>query len=562
MPIWVVRVGDELYVRSWRGDDGRWYRAARASREGHVSAGGVSKDVALLAADDQVNDAVDAAFREKYGRYTGYVEPMVAPQARATTLRLVPRSRGRRVSERRQPRRVVLAIILTGYLLVLIDVSILMAALPSIRADLGFSDTSLSWAQNAYTLTFGGLLLLGARAGDLLGRRRTFVLGIGVFTAASLAVGLAQSPAGMIAARAVQGIGAATLAPSTLALLSTSFPEGEQRSRAMAAYGALAGIGTAAGLIIGGALTETLSWRYGFLLNVPIGLAAIVAAPRYLDETVRHAGRLDVPGALSLDRSEPRRWCSASSTPPTPAGATTRPIVAVALGTLLIAVFVTGQARAAQPLMPLRLFADRRRAGAYAARFLFNGVLVSFYFFMTQYLQGVSDYTPLEAGLAFLPVTAAAFAAATVTSRLSRRLRQRRLAVAGVAAMLIGTAWTSRVGPDTAYLAGIALPMVVFGVGQGLGLSALTTGGMAGVAAKDAGVAGGLVNVAHHLGGALGLGILVTVFDAAGAAGDGPHELLADRVSAALTAAAAFLVLALLVTLIARPRRAAATPGR
>ena len=202
------------------------------------------------------------------------------------------------MSERRPRRAVVLAIILAGYLLVLIDVSILMAALPGIQADLGFSDTSLSWAQNAYTLTFGGLLLLGARAGDLLGRRRTFVLGIGLFTAASLAVGLAQSPAAMIAARAVQGIGAATLAPSTLALLSTSFPEGEQRSRAMAAYGALAGIGTAAGLIIGGALTETLSWRYGFLLNVPIGLAAIVAAPRNLAETERHAGRLDVAGAV------------------------------------------------------------------------------------------------------------------------------------------------------------------------------------------------------------------------------------------------------------------------
>ena len=183
------------------------------------------------------------------------------------------------MSVRRRQRGVVLAIILAGYLLVLIDVSILMAALPSIRSDLGFTDTSLSWAQNAYTLTFGGLLLLGARAGDLLGRRRTFVLGIGVFTAASLAVALAQSPAWMIAARAVQGIGAATLAPATLALLSTSFPEGEQRSRAMAAYGALAGIGTAAGLLIGGALTQTLSWRYGFLLNVPIGLAAIVAAP-------------------------------------------------------------------------------------------------------------------------------------------------------------------------------------------------------------------------------------------------------------------------------------------
>ncbi len=194
-----------------------------------------------------------------------------------------------------EPRRtrVVLAIILTGYLLILLDVSILMAALPRIHADLGFSAAGLSWAQNAYTLTFGGLLLLGARVGDLLGRRRTFILGIALFTAASLGVGLAQSPAWMIAARAAQGVGAAALAPSTLALLSASFPEGRERTRAMAAYGALAGIGTSVGLIAGGVLTEALSWRYGFLLNVPVGLAAIVAAPRFLDETDRHAGRLD-----------------------------------------------------------------------------------------------------------------------------------------------------------------------------------------------------------------------------------------------------------------------------
>jgi predicted MFS family arabinose efflux permease len=216
------------------------------------------------------------------------------------------------------------------------------------------------------------------------------------------------------------------------------------------------------------------------------------------------------------------------------------------------------QARAAQPLLPPRLFADRGRAGAYAARFLFNGVLVSFYFFMTQYLQGVSDLTPLQAGLAFLPVTAAAFAAAAITSRLSHRLGNDLVAVAGVGAMLVGTAWVSRVGPDTGYLVGIALPMLVFGIGQGFGLSALTIGGMAGVTAEDAGVAGGLVNVAHHLGGALGLGILVTVFDGAGGLGDTPHELLAHRVSAALTAAVAFLALALAVTLLTRPRRGAA----
>jgi Na+/melibiose symporter-like transporter len=205
--------------------------------------------------------------------------------------------------------------------------------------------------------------------------------------------------------------------------------------------------------------------------------------------------------------------------------------------------------------MPLRLFANRQRAGAYAARFLFNGVLVSFFFFMTQYLQGVSGYSPLAAGLAFLPVTAAAFAAAAVIPRLTRRVSNDLLAVLGCAAMLAGTAWMSRVSVSTGYLGGIALPMIVFGLGQGLGLSSLTTAGMAGVQARDAGVAGGLVNVAHHLGGAIGLGILVTVFAAAGSATGSAQALLADRVSAALTAATGFLVLALIVTLIAHPRR-------
>src|SRR4051795_13053132 len=203
------------------------------------------------------------------------------------------------MSRSSEQRGVVLALILVGYLLILIDVSILMAALPTIHRDLDFSPASLSWAQNAYTLSFGGLLLVGARAGDLLGRRRSFVLGIGLFTAASLFVGLAQSPAWMIAARAAQGIGAAVLAPSTLALLSASFPEGPQRTQAMAAYGALAGIGTAFGLIVGGVLTSALSWRVGFFLNVPVGLAAILAAPRFLQETERHAARLDVTGALT-----------------------------------------------------------------------------------------------------------------------------------------------------------------------------------------------------------------------------------------------------------------------
>jgi predicted MFS family arabinose efflux permease len=236
--------------------------------------------------------------------------------------------------------------------------------------------------------------------------------------------------------------------------------------------------------------------------------------PRYLPETAPHPGRLDLAGALSstlgvsalvfgIVHSADSGW--------------TNPVTLTALlaGLVLVGLFIANQKRSPQPLMPLRLFSNHERAGAYLARFLFNGALLSFYFFMSQYLQGVTGDTPLQAGLAFLPATIAAFATASATSRLIRRTSSAVMSIAGCAAMLIGTAWISRVSADTSYLAGIALPMVLFGIGQGLGLSTLTAGGMAGVARRDAGVAGGLVNVAHHTGGALGLGILVTIFAAA-----------------------------------------------
>jgi EmrB/QacA subfamily drug resistance transporter len=459
-------------------------------------------------------------------------------------------------------RGLLLTIILTGYLLVLVDVSIVMVALPHIRSELHFSATALSWVQNAYTLVFGGMLLLGARIGDLLGRRRTFVIGIGIFTVASLLVGLAQSPPMLLAARAVQGLGAATLAPSTLALLSTTFAEGEERHRAMAAYGALSGIGVTIGLLLGGVCTDLLSWRIGFFINVPIGIAAMLAAPRYLPETARHPGRVELTGALSstlgaaalvfgIVHSADAGW----------GNSTTLATLAIGLG--LLAFFIADQARSAQPILPLRLFADTERAGAYAARFLFNGALLSTFYFLTLYLQGVSGYTPLQAGLAFLPQTIAAFAVASRVPALTRRLSTPLVAVIGVALMVIAMAWLSRLSAGTAYLTGIALPMLLYGAAQGLVLSALTTAGMAGVAAKDASAAGGLVNVSHHLGGALGLGILTTVFATATAAGVGPHELLAHRADAAFTGAVVITFIALLVTgLVARSARTRATRQR
>jgi EmrB/QacA subfamily drug resistance transporter len=463
----------------------------------------------------------------------------------------------------RAPARRLLApaVILSGYLLVLIDVSIVMVALPHVRDDLGFSATALSWVQNAYTLAFGGLLLLGARVGDLLGRRRTFVAGIGLFTFASL-VGLAQSPAQLIAARAVQGAGAATLAPATLALLSTSFPDGAGRARAMAAYGSLGGIGVTIGLLLGGVLTDTLSWRAGFFVNVPVGIAAMLAAPRLLPETARHEGRLELAGALSstlgatllvygIVRSAGAGWIDAGT------------LAALGAGVALLAIFVADQARSARPIMPLRLLADPERAGAYAARFLFNGVLLSSFWVLTLYLQGVSGLSPLETGLAFLPQTLVAFAAgALVVPALTRRLGTARVAVAGVTAMLVTAVWLSRLSVGTGYAAGIAAPMVLYGFAQALSLSALTTAGMARVAPHDAGAAGGLVNVAHHLGGALGLGILTTVFAAAGSPGLPARELLAHRVAAAFAGGAVLAALALVVTVVAARERTRGVDAR
>ena len=452
----------------------------------------------------------------------------------------------------------VLTIILASYLMIVLDISIVITALPKIHHALGFSVPELSWVQNAYTLAFGGLLLLGARAGDILGRRRMFVVGLALFTAASLAVGLAQSALWLIGARAVQGVGAAILAPSTLALLSTNFAEGSERTRAVAYYGAVAGVGASVGLVLGGVLTSWLSWRAGFFLNVPIGIAMILAAPRYLAETERRSGQFDVAGAITsslgmaslvygIVRSPTAGW----SDPLT--------VAALAAGVMLLALFVLNEWRATQPIMPLRLFASRERSGAYAARILFLGAMMGFWFFITQYLQGVSGYSPLEAGVAFLPMTLVNFAVALAVPRLTQWLGNGRLLAGGLAVTLIGVAWLSRLSADTPYLTGIALPMVLIGSGQGGTLSPLTASGIAGATSQDAGAASGLVNVAHQLGGSLGLGILVTVFAAAGSDTLNPRDLLAHRVGTSLTAGTAMLALALVlvVVLIVRPGKAA-----
>jgi EmrB/QacA subfamily drug resistance transporter len=450
----------------------------------------------------------------------------------------------------------LLAIILASYLMIVLDISIVITALPKIHHALGFSSTGLSWVQNAYTLAFGGLLLLGARAGDILGRRRMFVAGIALFTAASLAGGLAQSAAWLLTARALQGVGAAIAAPSTLALLTTSFPEGPARTRAVAYYGAVAGGGGSVGLVLGGVLTDWLSWRWGLFINVPVGIALILSAARYLPETERRSGRFDLAGAASstLGMTAIVYGIVRAAT----AGWTDRLTVAsLVAGAVLLALFVANERRAEQPITPLRLFASRERAAAYLARILFVGAMFGMFFFLTQYLQGVSGYDPLKAGIAFLPMTLVMFSMVFVVPRLSARFGNARLLAGGVTTALIGMAWLSRLSAGTSYLTGIAIPMVILGIGAGAAFTPLTAAGVTGVSAEDAGAASGLVNVAHQLGGSLGLGVLVTVFASATPRHLDARDVLAHRIASSLSVGALMLALALVVVLalIRQPNR-------
>ncbi|MCW3038576.1 MAG: major facilitator superfamily 1 [Solirubrobacterales bacterium] len=446
----------------------------------------------------------------------------------------------------------ILAIVLTSYTMIVLDISIVITALPEIHRTLDFSATALSWVQNAYLLAFGGLLLLGARLGDLVGRRRMLMIGLGLFTAASVGVGAAQSESWLIAARAVQGAGAAVLAASTLALLQTSFDEGAERTRAVSSYAAVAGVAATVGLVIGGMFAGWLSWRVGFFINLPIGAAMILATPRFLPETPPQPGRVDVTGALTstvgmtalvfgIVRAADAGWGEAAATG------------AIAVGVLLLVSFVALQRRTAEAIMPLRLFASRERAGAYAARLLFLGAMAPFWFFTTQWLQSVAGYSPVEAGLAFLPVTVPNFAAAMLVPRLTRRYGNPTVLVAGLLVSAAGMAWLSRLGPDTAYSTGIAIPMGLVGFGQGGSLGPLTAGGLVGVSGEDAGAAGGVTNVAHQIGGSLGLALLVTVFAAADSGSLTGGALLAHRISAALTAATVLLLLALAVAVVVLP---------
>lgn len=443
----------------------------------------------------------------------------------------------------------VLAIILTSYVMIVLDISVVLTGLPKIHLQLGFSEANLAWVQSAYTLTFGSFLLLGARAGDILGRRRMFIVGLCVFTFASLAIGASQSAAWMLSWRAIQGIGAAILAPSTLALLQNNFPEGHERTRAVSYYAAAAGASATVGLVLGGVLAEWVSWRAGFYINLPIGLCLIFATRRYISETPRHSGKFDIAGAVTSTlwmsglvygfiRSAETGWHD----PVTQA--------TVAAAVILLALFVAIESRAAQPILPLRVFDSGVRSGAYAARVLYLGAMVGFFFFTTLYLQEVAGYSPAIAGLAFVPATILHVPFAIAVPRLVKRFSPNTLLMIGIVTGIVGMAWLSRASVETGYLVSVALPMLLIGISQGLTLSPLTSAGVAGVSDADAGAASGAVNVAHQLGSSVGLSILVAVA-AIGAGTLKGSALTAYRITTAFDAGTLMLVLCLGVVLFA-----------
>lgn len=448
--------------------------------------------------------------------------------------------------QRRQRQRAVLTIVLATYMMIILDTSIVITGLPEIRDGLGFSPVGLSWVSNAYTLSFGGFMLLGARAGDILGRRRVYLAGLALFMLASLVIGLAPNAATLLVARAIQGAGAAILAPTTLSLLTIHFAEGEERNRALAQYAAAAGIGSSLGLVLGGIFAGWMSWRVGFLVNVPVGLALFLAASRLLAAAPGSGGRLDLVGAVmstlgmaglvyGIVRSATAGW----SDPMT--------LGAILGGLVLLGLFLVTQTRSTQPLLPLRLFHDRGRVGAYLARMTFLGAMASFFFFSTQLMQGELGMTPAEAGMGFLPMTVLTFVASLALPRLVRRFGNGVVLVAAFLLMAAGLVWLAQAGPGHSYWLAVAAPMVLIGLGNGMGLGTLTAAAMRGVAAADSGAASGLVNAAHQLGGTLGLALLVTVFAAALRNSRAPELGLWHGITAGLLGCAALAVLGLIL---------------
>ena len=436
---------------------------------------------------------------------------------------------------------VALLVIATAQLMVVLDATIVNVALPHIQTALRFSDSGLEWVVNGYALALGGLLLLGGRAGDLLGRRRMFVFGLLLFSAASLAGGLATSQAWLLAARAVQGAGGAIVAHTALALIATTFPEGRPRNRAMGIYAAMSVAGGAVGLIAGGLLVTYASWRWVLFVNVPIGIGAALAALAVLPGTGRRPGRLDLPGIITGTGGVAALVYGLSNAATSPDGTShwgdAKVVAALAAGAVLLAAFAFIEARSRDALVPLRLLRNRDRLGANLMMLGVGTALFGVFFFLTLFVQDVWHYSALRAGLAFLPLTAAVLASSLATSRLVARIGARPLLITGAVGTAPGLFWLSRMTEHGTYAGGLLGPLLVTGAGLGLMFVPLSLVGLARVADGDSGVASSLLNTGRQVGGSIGLAVLGTV--AWTVVGDHAHAVAAAGAKAGPAAATA-----------------------
>lgn len=422
-----------------------------------------------------------------------------------------------------------LLVICAAQLMLVLDGTIVNVALPSIQRSLNFAQSDLSWVLNAYALTFGGLLLFCGRAGDLFGRKRMFRAGLAVFTLASLLGGIATSEAVLIAARALQGAGAAITAPVALSLLATTFPAGPARTKATGAYGAVAGLGSVVGLLLGGALTEYLNWRWVLFVNIPIAVAVLIGSGALI-EGERERGRIDLPGAVTataglgslvfaINWANTHSWTDRYT------------LTGLAGAAILLAAFVAVERRSSAPMLPSRLVRDRSRVGANLVFLLLGAGMFATFYFLTLYMQVVRGYSPMRTGLTYLPFAIGIIvAAAGIGPRLLSRYSERTVTITGLLLAAAGMAWLGTLTPASNPFVVLLPAQLVASIGIGLAFVTNTIVGVRGVAPRDTGIASGLLNTSQQIGGALGLAVLVTIATAA-IRGRGPETPLPDALT-------------------------------
>jgi EmrB/QacA subfamily drug resistance transporter len=454
-------------------------------------------------------------------------------------------------SERRK--WLALALLSAVQFMVVLDIAIVNVALPSIKVDLGFSQQNLQWVISAYALVFGGFLLLGGRAADLLGRRRLFLLGVIVFTLASLLAGLAWSEASLIGARAIQGLGAAIISPAALSMLSTTFTEGRERNVALGVWGAVGGFGAAAGVLLGGVLTEALSWPWIFFVNVPIGALAFVLAPRLLGES-RDASvkTFDLPGAVlvtaglsslvyAITQGGNQGWTSG------------RTLGFLAASLVLLAAFGWWEQRHAEPLMRFGILRTKTVAGANVAGFILGTAMFSMFLMLTLYMQQVLGYSPMKTGVAYLAVAGTAILWSALAAQLVTRVGVKPTLVIGMTALTAGLVYFTQVSVHGSYLGDLLPGFLLTGLGIGFAFVPISIAALAGVRASEAGLASGLFNTSQQIGGALGIAALSTIATShtgsAIAAGTAVPSALVDGFKAAFIAGAGIAAVGIVAAL-------------